>query len=158
MVESLSSDGLSLDRSSTDVVTVEVGQNIVLTGSNMEVVNPRNSSSSPEIVLWTTSSGEQSGTYQTSASWANSNGSTTSGPTTPSTPLNTPLSVAGVTLQSPAQGNSRGAQAKVPAFNTPPTRGSSAQKGSSGQPWSPSWRTDSKFSGSKMRVNQASVY
>lgn len=156
MVESLSSDGLNLDRSSTEVVALDVGQNIMLTGNNVDMINPHRSSSSPEIVIWTTTaSGGQPGS---SASWVNSNGTTTSSPTTPSTPLNTPLSATGVTPSPFTQSSSRGAQAKVPSFNTPPPIASSATKSSSGHPsWSPPWRTESKFSGSKMRVNQVYV-
>lgn len=153
MVESLSSDGLNLDRSSTEVVALEVGQNIMLTGNSVDVINPHRSSSSPEIVIWTTTaSGVQPGS---SSSWVNSNGTTTSSPTTPSTPLNTPLSASGVTPPPFNPSSSRGAQAKVPSFNTPPPIASLATKSSSGHPsWSPPWRAESKFSGSKMRVNQ----
>ncbi|KAL9972348.1 hypothetical protein ACROYT_G018633 [Oculina patagonica] len=159
MVESLSSDGLNLDRSSTEVMALEVGQNIMLTGNSVEVVNPQRSSSSPEIVLWTTASGVQPVSFQTSASWANSNGTTTSSPTTPSTPLNTPLSATGATLQPATQSSSRGAQAKLPAFNTPPPIASSSAKSSAGHPsWSPTWRTEAKYSGSKMRLNQQQQY
>ena len=78
MVESLSSDGIGLDRSSTEVVTLEVGQNIMLTGNNVELLNTHRSSNSPDVVLWTTSSGEQVSTFQTS------NGTAGSSPTTPS--------------------------------------------------------------------------
>lgn len=153
MVESLSSDGLTLDRSSTEVVALEVGQNIMLTGNNVDVINAHRSSSSPEIVIWTTTaSGLQPGS---SSSWVNSNGTTTSSPTTPSTPLNTPLSATGVTPSPFTPSSSRGAQAKVPSFSTPPPVAPSAAKSSSGHPsWSPPWRAESKFSGSKMRVNQ----
>ena len=156
MVESLSSDGLNLDRSSTEVhnvVALEVGQSIMLTDNSGD-----RSSASPEIVLWTAASGEQPGSFQTSTSWASSNGTTTSSPTTPSTPLNTPLSAAGASPQPPAQGSSRGAQAKVTAFNMPPTRTSSTAKSSSVHPsWSSPWRTDAKSSGSKTRGNQVCV-
>lgn len=157
MVESLSSDGLTLDRSSTEVLALEVGQNIMLTGNSVDVINAHRSSSSPEIVIWTTTaSGLQAGS---SSSWANSNGTATSSPTTPSTPLNTPLSATGVTPSPFTPNSSRGAQAKVPSFNTPPPVASSAAKSSSGHPsWSSPWRAESKFSGSKMRVNQVHVY
>lgn len=157
MVESLSSDGLTLDRSSTEVVALEVGQNIMLTGNSVDVINAHRSSSSPEIVIWTTTaSGLQPGS---SSSWVNSNGTTTSSPTTPSTPLNTPLSATGVTPSPFTPSSSRGAQAKVPSFSTPPPVAPSAAKSSSGHPsWSPPWRAESKFSGSKMRVNQVHVY
>lgn len=153
MVESLSTDGLSLDRSSTEVVTLEVGQNIMLTGNNVEVINAHRSSNSPEVVLWTTSSGEHGSTIQTS--WTNSNGATASSPTTPSTPLNTPLSSAVVSPQSAPQNNVRGAQARQPSFYPPPSRPSAAAKSNAGQSsWTPQWRTESKYSGSKMRGNQ----
>lgn len=156
MVESLSSDGLNLDRSSTEVMALEVGQNIMLTGNSMEVINPQRSSSSPEIVLWTTASGVQPVSFQTSASWANSNGTATSSPTTPSTPLNTPLSATGVTPSPPVQSSSRGTHVKVPgSFNTPPPIASSTAKSSSGHSsWPQTWKTEAKFSGSKMRLNQ----
>ena len=148
MVESLSSDGINLDRSSTEVVTLEVGQNIMLTGNNMEVLNTHRSSNSPEVVLWTTSSGEQGGTFQTA------NGTAGSSPTTPSTPLNTPLSSAGVTTQSTPQSSIRGAQARQPY--SLPARSPATTKSSSGPPssWMSQWRTDSKYSGSKPRANQ----
>lgn len=154
MVESLSSDGPNLNHPSTNMVTVDVGQNVILTGSNVDVVNPHNNSSSPEIVLWTSSAGEHPGSHQTSASWANSNGSSSSGQSTPSTPLNTPLSVPGLTLQSPTHTNARGAPPKAPGLNSQSIRVCPGPKGSIGQPLSPSWRTEAKFSASKMRVNQ----
>ena len=155
MVESLSSDSLNLDRSSTEVVTLEVGQNIMLTGNNMEVINSNRSSNSPDVVLWTTSSGEQGSSFQTS--WTNSNGIVGSTPTTPSTPLNTPLSSVGATPQSTPQSSLRGAQARQPAYHTPPIRTSTASKSSSGHPpsWTLQWRSESsKYSGSKLRGNQ----
>ena len=153
MVESFSSDGLTLDRSSTEVVALEVGQNIMLTGNSVDVINAHRSSGPPEIVIWTTTaSGAQPGS---SSSWVNSNGTATSSPTTPSTPLNTPLSATGVTPSPFTPSSSRGAQAKVPSFSTPPPITSSTAKSSSGHPsWSTPWRAESKFSGSKMRVNQ----
>lgn len=153
MVESLSSDGLNLDRSSTDVATIDVGQNVLMTGSSMELVSPHNNLGSPEILPWT-SAAEHPGSYQTSASWTNSNGSSSNGPSTPSTPLNTPLSVTGLTIQSPTHANSRGASPKVPGLNSQPIRVCSVPKSSIGQPRSSSWRTEAKFSTSKMRVNQ----
>ena len=153
MVESFSSEGLNLDRSSTEVVALDVGHNIMLTSNSVDVINAHRTSNSPEIVIWTTTaSGVQPGS---STSWVTSNGTTTSSPTTPSTPLNTPLSATGATPPPFTQSSSRGSQAKVPSFNTPPTIASSAAKSSSGHPsWSPPWRAESKFSGSKMRVNQ----
>lgn len=156
MVESLSSEGLNLDRSSTEVVALDVGHNIMLTSNSVDMINTHRSSNSQEILIWTTTaSGVQSGS---STSWVNSNGMTTSSPTTPSTPLNTPLSATGVT--SPfTPSSSRGAQAKVPSFNMPPSIPVPAAKSSSGQPsWSPLWKTESKFSGSKMRVNQVYAF
>lgn len=156
MVESLSSDGLNLDRSSTEVVAFEVGQNIMLTGNNLEVINANRSSNSPDVVLWTTSSGEQGGSFQTS--WTNSNGTVASSPTTPSTPLNTPLSSVGATPQSTPQSSLiRGAQARQPAYHPPPLRTSTTSKSSPGHPpsWTPQWRSESsKYSVSKLRGNQ----
>lgn len=152
MVESLSSDGMALDRSSTEAVSLEVAQNIMLAGSGVEVINANRSSNSPEVVLWTTSSGEQGGTSQTS--WAKSNGAVISSPVTPSTPLNTPLSSVGTTPQS---AGTRGVQARQPASRTPPARMSTAAKSSPGhfQLWTPQqWRTESKYSGSKLHGTQ----
>lgn len=152
MVESLSSDGMALDRSSTEAVSLEVAQNIMLAGSGVEVINANRSSNSPEVVLWTTSSGEQGGTSQTS--WTNSNGAVISSPVTPSTPLNTPLSSVGTTPQS---AGTRGVQARQPASRTPPARMSTAAKSSPGHfpLWTPQqWRTESKYSGSKLHGTQ----
>lgn len=155
MVESLSSDGLNLDRSSTEVVALEVGQNVMLTGNNVEVINTNHPAGSPEIALWTTST-EQSSTFQTS--WTNSNGATASSPTTPSTPLNTPLSSSSATPQCTAHSSLRGAQARQPSFQTPPARTPVGARSSSGQPsWTPQWRTEAKYSGSKLRGNQVTI-
>lgn len=149
MVESLSSDGIGLDRSSTDVVTLEVGQNIMLTGNNVEVLNAHRSSNSPDVVLWATSSGEQ--VFQTS------NGTAGSSPTTPSTPLNTPLSSAAVTSQSTAQSGLRGAQARQPY--TPPGRSAALAKSSGPQSlWISQPRTEFKYSGTKLRANQVCYF
>lgn len=149
MVESLSSDGIGLDRSSTDVVTLEVGQNIMLTGNNVEVLNAHRSSNSPDVVLWATSSGEQ--VFQTS------NGTAGSSPTTPSTPLNTPLSSAAVTPQSTAQSGLRGAQARQPY--TPPGRSPALAKSSGPQSlWISQPRTEFKYSGTKLRANQVCYF
>lgn len=152
MVESLSSDGIGLDRSSTEVVTLEVGQNIMLTGNNVELLNTHRSSNSPDVVLWTTSSGEQVSTFQTS------NGTAGSSPTTPSTPLNTPLSSAAVTPQSTVQGGLRGAQARQPY--TPPGRSPPALTKSSGPQslWISQPRTEFKYSGTKLRGNQVCYF
>ena len=152
MVESLSSDGIGLDRSSTEVVTLEVGQNIMLTGNNVELLNTHRSSNSPDVLLWTTSSGEQVSNFQTS------NGTAGSSPTTPSTPLNTPLSSAAVTPQSTVQSGLRGAQARQPY--TPPGRSPPALTKSSGPQslWISQPRTEFKYSGTKLRANQVCYF
>lgn len=155
MVESLSSDTLTLDRSSTELVTLDVGHNVMLTTNNIEVVTPNRSSNSPEVALWTTSA-EPRGTFQTS--WTNSNGPVGRTPTTPSTPLNTPLSSVGVTPQSNTLSPLQGSLARQPVSRTPPARLSAATKGPIGQtsPWTSQWRTESsKYSGPRLQGSQA---
>ncbi|XP_015765727.1 PREDICTED: uncharacterized protein LOC107344570 [Acropora digitifera] len=155
MVESLGSDTLSLDHSSTEVVALDVAHNVMLTSNNVEVVSQNLSSSSPHIALWTTSA-DHGVAFQTS--WANSNGSTMgSSPTTPSTPLNTPLSSVGVTPQCNTSTPLRSSQGRQPVSRNPPTRTPSVVKSSMGQasPWSSHWKAESpKYSVSRLHGSQ----